>query len=394
MKILIDLRFLDYVCSGGIENVAYYLIESLKNRNVKIILDVRASSKKIYEKIYSKDQNINIISDPIEGIYHNLKLKSKFLATIVHFFSRVLHKVFGIELFRRRKKWANSIKTDVVIYPNHLDDFQHFNIPSISFVHAILPNYDKRRMKFIEERVENANALISLWHYPYNEFINKYPQRKNSWYLIPMFNTVNINHTKQETVNWIKNPYWLDVNFYTERKNRLNLVNAYKLAYEKNNNIPDLIMVGKGKYEYFKDVKNLINKLKISSKIKAIYDFLPASQISYLYHNAKAILAPTLWEAASGSALEATLCGKPVACSNVPPLKDFADWFDLKMLFFYPKDINNMADKLLELDNNYKIYKKWGRENQQKIKKYDINYYGDEIMKVINTVTSSNNSEK
>jgi len=30
------------------------------------------------------------------------------------------------------------------------------------------------------------------------------------------------------------------------------------IDHHENNNIPDLIMVGKGKYEYFKDVKNLI----------------------------------------------------------------------------------------------------------------------------------------
>ncbi len=52
MKILIDLRSVDYGQSGGIENYAYYLIESIKKRDVEIILDVPFTSRKKYNIKY------------------------------------------------------------------------------------------------------------------------------------------------------------------------------------------------------------------------------------------------------------------------------------------------------------------------------------------------------
>ena len=49
MKILIDLRSVDYGLSGGIENYAYYLIESIKKQGVELILDVPFTSRKKYK---------------------------------------------------------------------------------------------------------------------------------------------------------------------------------------------------------------------------------------------------------------------------------------------------------------------------------------------------------
>ncbi len=50
MKILFDLRSINYGRSGGIENYAYYVIDCLAETDLELILDVSPYSKYIYLK--------------------------------------------------------------------------------------------------------------------------------------------------------------------------------------------------------------------------------------------------------------------------------------------------------------------------------------------------------
>jgi len=110
------------------------------------------------------------------------------------------------------------------------------------------------------------------------------------------------------------------------------LVEAYKLAYEKNKDIPLLVFVGGGVIDVKESVKQRIKELHLNEQV-LIYDYLPDPQVNFLYKNCYGVIAPTLWEAASGAVLEGVYSKKPVLCSNVPPLTDFAEFFKLQMLF-------------------------------------------------------------
>lgn len=388
LTVLIDLRFLEYGESGGIENVTYYLIDSLKSLNINLILDVqKTSSNKIQQK-YIDYPNIKLISDPVQGRVLILKSKSKLIRKVINFSDRILYNLFKLEILHFRKKWANSIEADVVIYTNHLMEVQHRKIPVISFIHAILPNYSKKEFEFINSHILNATALVSLWRYPFHEFIEKYPARKDTWHWIPCMLNVNLNkHHKLSHSN--SDPNWLYVSFFTERKNHIALVIAYDIALKNDNNIPNLIFVGKGDVKYYNKVKQLVNKLNLNHKISINFEFKSHSEIANLYENTTAVISPSLWEAASGTIVEACLAGIPAACSNVPPLTDFADCFGLKMIFFDPTDVNDMANKLIELHLKNSELKKWGIENSNKLKKYDSQFFGNEIFKLIDSVVKT-----
>ena len=81
MKLLIDLRSINYGRSGGIENYAYYVIDCIKNRDIEIILDVSPYSKSYYLKKYQSDKNITIICDPVLEFVNKL-IQSYFLVNI------------------------------------------------------------------------------------------------------------------------------------------------------------------------------------------------------------------------------------------------------------------------------------------------------------------------
>ena len=93
-------------------------------------------------------------------------------------------------------------------------------------------------------------------------------------------------------------------------------------------------------------------------------------KVNFLYKNCYGVIAPTLWEAASGAVLEGVYSGKPILCSNVPPLTDFAEYFKLQMLFFDPLNINEMADKIIEFCEKYDYYNSFSSGNAQKLSTY------------------------
>lgn len=366
MKLLIDLRSLNYGRSGGIENYAYYVIDCLKNTDLEIILDVSPYSKSYYLNKYQSHKNITIICDPV------LELVNKLIQLVFP----GKYKSLG-----RRKNWAKKAIADAVYSPNHMDKYQHLHLPGIITIHAYLPDDTSIVSKLISYNAEVAKALITSWNFPYQEFLKTFPQHKHKWHLLPYVASHNIATNKQNPVKDLPKKYFLYVSFFSERKNHLNLVKAYSIALKVKSDIPKLVLVGGGKNDYKQKAKNTIHELNLVNDV-FVFDYLPDEQISYLYHNCYAVIAPTLWEAASGCVLEATHCGKPVLCSNVPPLLDFANYFDLDIMFFDPNAVADISDKILEFCDLYEIMKTFGKTNVKKIEKYDQNYFTKELMNI------------
>ena len=262
-------------------------------------------SKSFFIEKYKSVKNITIICDPF------LEKLNKLIQSIFPNKFRSLGS---------RKSWAKKAVADFVYSPNHMAKYQHLHLPGIITMHAYMPEYDEKIKSIIEYNANIAKALITSWNYPFQEFIRTFPQHKIKWHLIPYIAAHNIDKNKQESIKNLPDKYFLYVAFFSERKNQINLIEAYALALNKNPELPKLVLAGGADNKYKQKVKELIIKLDLSINV-IVYDYLPDDQISYLYHNCYAVIAPTLWEAASGCVLEAAYVGKPVLCSNVPPLK-------------------------------------------------------------------------
>lgn len=366
MKLLIDLRSINYGRSGGIENYAYYVIDCLKNTGLEIILDVSPYSKSYYLNKYRSNKNITIICDPL------LEKLNK----LIQIFFPDKFKALGC-----RKGWANIANVDFVYYPNHMSKYQHLHLPGVITMHAYLPEYNQKIKDIIKFNADKATALITSWNFPYQEFIKTFPQHKHKWHLIPYIAAHNVDQNNQTAIFDLPDEYFLYVSFFSERKNQLRLVEAYSIALKKKPDLPKLVLAGGNKSDYKQEVMELIKKHNLTNDV-LVFDYLPDEQISYLYHNCYAVIAPTLWEAASGCVLEATHCGKPVLCSNVPPLLDFANYFKLDMLFFDPLNIAEMSEKIIDFIADYKNQKCFAEVNAINIKKYDHNYFTKEFLNI------------
>lgn len=75
---------------------------------------------------------------------------------------------------------------------------------------------------------------------------------------------------------------------------------------------------------------------------------ISGADLRALYRAARAVIVPTLFEAASGPVAEAWLEGTPAACSDIPPLRSQADGAVLFFDPFSPASIAAAAARLLD----------------------------------------------
>jgi glycosyltransferase involved in cell wall biosynthesis len=92
----------------------------------------------------------------------------------------------------------------------------------------------------------------------------------------------------------------------------------------------------------------LAQELGVSSNV-TFTGFLPVEQVASLYEHSSMIVAPTLWEAASGTVFEAFWYEKPVACSDIPPLRKQVEMVGGSARFFNPEDPVDIAAAICEV---------------------------------------------
>jgi glycosyltransferase involved in cell wall biosynthesis len=366
-KLLVDLRFFHPGASGGIENYAYFVLDSLKLLPIDIYIEVPFENLEFYKKRFPFIKEDRIIIDPMQ----------KFISQTVKLLT--LGKKDGVCVVRKIKSY--DVKFDFVFYPFHMMKPLH-ETKIIAAIHALLPETYDEELRCVKVLAKSATALITSWNYPFQEFLKFFPERKNDWHLIPFISAHNVNGPTEEVKELVKKKYFLYVSFFGERKNHKRLVEAYKLAYEKNKNIPLLVLVGGGVADVKEAVRHRIRDLDLNEKV-FIYDYLPDPQVNFLYKNCYGVIAPTLWEAASGAVLEGVYSKKPVLCSNVPPLTDFAEYFKLQMLFFDPLNENDMADKILEFWEKYDHYNSFSADNAQKLSHIGHNHYASKFSEIL-----------
>ena len=372
LKILVDLRFFHPGASGGIENYAYFVVDSLKLLPIDIYLEIPFENLDFYKNRFPFIEPDRIIIDPLQ----------KFISKTVSTFT--LGKKDGICVVRKIKNY--NTKFDFVFYPFHMMKPFH-DMKIIAAVHALLPETYDEELRYVKVLAEKATALITSWNYPLKEFLKFFPERKDDWFLIPFISAHNVNGPTEEVKELVNKKYLLYVSFFGERKNHKRLIEGYKIALDKNNNIPLLVLVGGGINNVKEAVRQRIRELDLSEQI-LIYDYLPDPKVNFLYRNCYGVIAPTLWEAASGAVLEGVYSGKPILCSNVPPLTDFAEYFKLQMLFFDPLNINDMADKIIEFCEKYDYYNSFSSDNAEMLKHIGHQHYAEKFEQILNKYSS------
>ncbi len=101
-------------------------------------------------------------------------------------------------------------------------------------------------------------------------------------------------------------------------KNHLGLIEALAILRERHGLIVPLVACGR-RNEFFATIERRAVELGVRGQTHFL-DFLPGFDVQCLYRLCRAVVIPTLFEAASGPLNDAFLAGAPAACSNVTAL--------------------------------------------------------------------------
>jgi glycosyltransferase involved in cell wall biosynthesis len=137
----------------------------------------------------------------------------------------------------------------------------------------------------------------------------------------------------------ISSPYLLYVGNFYPHKNIDRLIEAYLLT--KSN----LKLMLVGPLDYFTNrLKNKIDALHIKDKVIFFHN-ATASDLVYLYKNAKALIHPSLSEGFGLTIIEAVYFHCPVIASDIPI---FHELMKNTITYFNPLDVQDIADKINE----------------------------------------------
>ena len=170
---------------------------------------------------------------------------------------------------------------------------------------------------------------------------------------------------------------------FSDEKNLLVLIKAFNIVATKNKDL-NLTLVGEGKEE--KNLKDLIQKLKLEKRIKII-PTLPKEELHRLIQNHKILINPSFIESLSLISLESLLLETPVILSKNPGHLEISRNGKFALLFD-PYNEKDLAEKIIFGLENYNKLRQMTLK-AKKILKNTFHYrknwdrYHDEIIKAI-----------
>jgi len=137
-------------------------------------------------------------------------------------------------------------------------------------------------------------------------------------------------------------PYILCVSTLHPHKNLERLLRVYSKNPEHH-----LILAGMHGFQT-EPIKRLIADLNLADKIQ-LPGWLPRADLMNLYAHARAFIYPSTFEGFGMPVLEAMAAGIPIACSDIPPLRELAGD---AVLYFNPEDDAALANALTRIVND------------------------------------------
>lgn len=163
-------------------------------------------------------------------------------------------------------------------------------------------------------------------------------------------------------------------------KNLRRLINSFEIIHEKH---PELKLLLVGKQEYHsKKLQKWAEKKPYADSI-VFTGFVPDAELKWLLENAAVYVFPSLSEGFGLPGLEAMVHGCPVASSNATCLPEV---YEDAAHYFNPRDIEDMAEKVVEVIENPRLRNKLIENGYQQSKKFSWKKMAEETTSVYEEV--------
>lgn len=169
----------------------------------------------------------------------------------------------------------------------------------------------------------------------------------------------------------------------TPHKNLPRLIEAYAELKKKHKQL-HLVLVGK-KDSNYRRIERLVRKQEIEDIV--FTDFIPDSQLRWLYENCAAYVFPSLSEGFGLPGLEAMSCGAPVVSSNATSLPEVhgnaAHYFD-------PEDTKEMVKAINDVLTDTKLRSTLIRRGHEQVKQFSWKKMAEQTLAVYKEVLKEN----
>jgi glycosyltransferase involved in cell wall biosynthesis len=170
------------------------------------------------------------------------------------------------------------------------------------------------------------------------------PQKISVAYLpLPMNELLTRDYSEKETREVltelkITRPYiFCPMSQVTAHKNHLRTIEAWGTVISSlGDKTPQLVFTAAGRPEHQRMFAEEIGKRGLKGRV-IFTGTVSREKLAVLYRSCQALLSPTLYEGGgSGPVMEAVMAGRPVICSDIPPIREQMSRFGLSAIYFDP----------------------------------------------------------
>ena len=261
---------------------------------------------------------------------------------------------------------AEQLEFPPVLRRANLDlvHFPHFNVPIFyrrpfvvtihDLTHTLIPG--KKKSHFLHRlayravfanAVRRAKKIITVSQSTKNQITSYYPINPEKITVVyEGFKQLYSMMDKEEAFQTVSQkfgiakPFLLYVGVWRRYKNLPMLAQAFDRIKEQGIDM-QLVLAGEPD-KFYPEIEHEVLSIKYKADVKAV-GRVSDEDLKLLYNASTLFVLPSLMEGFGLTALEAAACGVPVACSDIPTLREVlgqgAEYFD-------PENLDNMAEVL------------------------------------------------
>jgi glycosyltransferase involved in cell wall biosynthesis len=232
--------------------------------------------------------------------------------------------------------------------------------------------------KVLTHAIQSSKKIIAVSQATKNDILKHFPSVPEDKISVIYEGVTQLKQTHQATAEAVGYPFLLYIGNCYPHKNLETLLSAFSILHKQ---IPDLHLVIAGRSDvFFKRLKDGSNSLEAVSFIH--FEENPSDErLSELYDQAELYVFPSHIEGFGLPPLEAMSQSTPVACSDIPSLKEILG----NAAVYFPKNNpDEIAKAISEIINDPNKKTELINRGLEQIKNYSWKKMAEEIVKLYN----------
>lgn len=225
--------------------------------------------------------------------------------------------------------------------------------------------------KYLQKKsFERADLVIVLSHYAQELIHQLMPDCSKKTVVIThgLDDRFRCNETTRTKPTWVPHEYVLYVSILDFYKAQVEVVKSWARLRAVRDTPEKLLLIGPENPAYAKHVRHTISSLGLEKEVM-IMGHVPHEELPAIYQHAKINIFASSCENCPHILLEALGSGRPVLCSQYPPMPEFAE---KAAVYFDPYNSEELADLLIRYLDDQQWLTDMGKSSLRQSKKFRL----------------------